>query len=142
VIPAFSIGAAPRAGWGTGVCTLALLAAGGCAVWLAASGGAVPSWLAVAALVATVPALTLLRLPPTLLHWDGTRFRSDGAGGALDVAIDLGPWMLLRWRPAGTLRPWAARWLPVSVRAAGPAGWHALRCALHAPPPAPAANDG
>jgi hypothetical protein len=140
VIPRFSLGPAPGAAWG--VSALVLLAAAAVVAWFAAADGAVPAWLAVAALVAIAPALSLLRMPPLRLDWDGSRFRGDGADGVLDIGLDLGPWMLLRWRPAGTSRPWAPRWLPVSARAIGPAGWHALRCALHAPPAAAAPNDG
>jgi hypothetical protein len=66
---------------------------------------------------------------PVQLAWDGQQWQADGRPGRLDLMLDLGPWMLLRWRgDAPTL------WLPVSARAAG-AHWHGLRVAAYAAAP-------
>ncbi|MCW5611208.1 MAG: hypothetical protein KIS83_11070 [Rubrivivax sp.] len=66
---------------------------------------------------------------PADLVWDGQAWSADGTPGTLDIAIDAGPWMLLRLRPAaGAYR---RRWLPLSAAEAGPA-WHALRVAAFA----------
>jgi hypothetical protein len=138
VIPPFSLEAAPGAAWRLGVSVLVLMAACVVTAWLA-SGGDVAPWLTAAAFMATLPAVGLLRRPAGDLRWDGTRFRRDGAEGTLDLCLDLGPWMLLRWRPAATTWPWVAQWRAVSARGIGPGDWHALRCALHA---RPAGTDG
>jgi len=49
--------------------------------------------------------------------------------GAIEVAIDLGAFLLLRLDRGG-----ACLWLPVQRRGLGPK-WHALRCAVYAPRP-------
>lgn len=57
--------------------------------------------------------------------------------GDLLVALDLGAWLLLRFIPdaAGERAAW------VAVQRAGlEAHWHALRCAVYAPRPAPRAG--
>jgi hypothetical protein len=50
-------------------------------------------------------------------------------GGTVQVKLDVGSWMLLRFRPTNT---GPMTWLAVSSRDAGPA-WHALRATLFAP---------
>ena len=77
----------------------------------------------------------------THLRWDGLVWHLGPIGdaatpGDLRVAIDLGPWMLLRFTsalPEVSRRP---RWLPVQRRGLE-AEWHALRCAVYSPRPAP-----
>jgi hypothetical protein len=49
------------------------------------------------------------------------------------VKLDLGPWMLLRFRPEGGGAR-HDRWLALSQRQSGP-GWHGARVALFAPQP-------
>jgi hypothetical protein len=82
------------------------------------------------------------------LGWDGAQWTCDGRAVQPQVLIDIGPWVLLRLWPgpgASSAAPAAPRrvrhraWLAVSVGDAGPA-WHALRAALFARPPAPAAS--
>lgn len=54
--------------------------------------------------------------------------------GDLDIAIDLGPWMLLRFTPrapASATRLRRPIWLPVQRRGMA-FKWHALRCAVYA----------
>jgi len=113
----------------------------GLAVWFGAM-------LAVPALAAS-----LMRQPAVSLRWDGQQWwlarlaRSsraaaaapvDATAGEVDVALDLGAWMLLRFRPVpAALRTRPARWLPVQRRGLE-AQWHALRCAVYSPRPAPA----
>ena len=87
--------------------------------------------------------LSLLRLPARRLAWDGQCWTLGemGAGGTapvtgdISVAIDLGPWMLLRFRPGAALAWWQSMqstWLPVQRRGIEPQ-WHALRCAVYSP---------
>ena len=80
---------------------------------------------AAAALLAGVCAWYTTRSAPAGLGWDGQRWTLDGVHGQVDVMIDLGPWMLLRYRPPAG----AARWLPLPD--AGGA-LHGLRTALYA----------
>jgi hypothetical protein len=92
-------------------------------------------------------AVTLVWSRPVVLRWDGRQWwwtaesrRSapsfDPAAArpcVIDVALDLGSWLMLRVRPAG-MSPDRTLWLPVQRRGFG-ASWHGLRCALYAPPP-------
>jgi hypothetical protein len=58
-------------------------------------------------------------------------FAADGGmarSGTLEVVIDLGAFLLLRLDRSGT-----GSWLPVQRRGLEPQ-WHALRCAVYAPP--------
>ena len=99
-------------------------------LWAAGHAGFTP-WLAVPA-VSVVAALAAWRLPAKAPHgvqmsWDGQTWRVDGLDGAMAVMIDLGPWLLLRLKPATQQRP---VWIPVA--AVEPrAAVHALRAALY-----------
>jgi len=124
---------------------IAALAGAGVAVllvWLLARSEPPPLLGLVAWVVATlaVPALaaSLMRMPPITLRWDGQQWWVEANAGEIDVALDLGGWMLLRFRPisaAGHKR--SPQWLPVQ-RQGLEAHWHALRCAVYSPRPAPA----
>jgi len=102
-----------------------------------------------------VPALaaSLMRMPAVTLRWDGQQWwlarvarssraaaaaQIDATDGEIDVALDFGGWILLRFRPisAAPGEP-GSRWLPVQRRGLE-AHWHALRCAVYSPRPAPA----
>ena len=84
------------------------------------------------------------RMAPLSLRWDARRWHlgpADTAGdepwtGGLQVAIDLGPWMLLRFKhdPGTAANGPAVTWLPVQRRGLE-AQWHALRCAVYSPRP-------
>jgi hypothetical protein len=84
------------------------------------------------------------RVRAVSLRWDGQLWHLGPPGsaghepdsGPLHVAIDLGPWMLLRLEPAAST--WGSRsiWLPAQ-RHGLEAHWHALRCAVYSPRPAP-----
>ncbi|HKW82249.1 MAG TPA: hypothetical protein VJN68_00740 [Burkholderiaceae bacterium] len=136
------------------------VAAAGIAVlltWLATRSEPTPplGLAAWAGAMLAVPALaaSLMRLPAVTLRWDGQHWwlarlgrssravaaaQIDATAGELDVALDLGAWMLLRFRPVSTdRRERRPRWLPVQRRGLE-AQWHALRCAVYSPRPAPA----
>ena len=139
---------------------IAALASAGVAVllvWLATRSEPMPS-LGLAAWVGAmlaVPALaaSLMRIPAVTLRWDGQQWwlarlagssraaaaaQIDAVGGEIDVALDFGGWMLLRFRPiSAARRERFSRWLPVQRRGLE-AHWHALRCAVYSPRPAPA----
>ena len=110
---------------------LPALAAAALAAGIAGHAGAAAASVvlsAVAAASAAAFAATRWLPAPADLVWDGQAWSADGTPGTLDIAIDAGPWMLLRLRPtAGGRR----RWLPLSAAEAGPA-WHALRVAAFA----------
>ncbi len=81
---------------------------------------------------------SLLRNAPLSLRWDSQRWHLGplaSAGdepwpGSLAVALDLGPWLLLRFEHEADLRRRRITWLPVQRRGLE-AEWHALRCAVY-----------
>ena len=137
--PAVQVTLAPDRGWRIFSRALGAAALGG----LAASAAMRLGWpqagvIAATALAALLGAWAGRRLVGPhegMLSWDGAAWHWQAAGqpepqpaGEVRVAIDLGPWMLLRAHPAG--RP--ALWLPLAERRAG-AGWHPLRAAVARP---------
>ena len=131
--------------WRAAVLMLTLLATTALAAWLATreffdatgvltlAGIALALWFGVAA----------SRRTPLSLRWDSQRWHlgpADTVGhepwtGELNVVVDLGPWMLLRFRPDAQSNQGALRWLPVQ-RLGLEAQWHTLRCAVYSPRPA------
>ena len=131
--------------WRVAVLVLTLLAATTLAAWLstrvffegasalAITGIALALWFGVAA----------SRCAPLSLRWDRQRWHlgpADTMGhepwtGELNVVIDLGLWMLLRFRPDAQSGHDAVRWLPVQRRGFE-SQWHTLRCAVYSPRPA------
>ncbi len=102
-------------------------------------------WLAgVAAIGFAVRWLWTVPTRPRQLLWDGRTWHVSAARssaidasmtGRIDIAIDVGAWMLLKFRPDAWLR--TARderrrviWLPAE-RLAAPFEWHALRYTLY-----------
>ncbi|MEO7007629.1 MAG: hypothetical protein ABI156_00645 [Caldimonas sp.] len=99
-----------------------------------------------AGLVCVAGVLSAAVVRPARLRWDGRTWQLGSVDtaleprpGSLQVQIDLGAWMLLRFaaNDAGPRR--RVVWLPVQRRGLE-AQWHALRCAVHAPPPVPEAR--
>ena len=103
------------------------------------------SLLGVGTLAAAGTLLWHARQEPMRLLWNGSHWvcrpvaevplrpQADPQPGTVDLMLDLGGAMLLRWRalPTASLR---VIWLPVS-RAPQPGVWHALRVALNLPTP-------
>ena len=79
------------------------------------------------ALVVAVPAWRSYPPHSVALRWDGQWWSADGSAGRLDVAMDLGGWLLLRLHPADGARP---RWIAVTATEVGLA-LHGLRAALY-----------
>jgi hypothetical protein len=126
--PPVSLSCDGGGGWRVAQALLAAAAGGSLAAWAGLHGG-----LALAAAGAVASAAAVLagalgwyraRPQPAELRWDGQCWSLGGSAGQVDVMIDLGAWMLLRFRPAAA---GAARWLPVPD--AGPMR-HGLRAAL------------
>ncbi len=113
------------------------------AAWLVNRHDDLPAWSS-ALLIATVLAgllgvVDLLRRRPITLRWDTQRWHVTDphcGGGAIEVrevrlVLDLGPWMLLKFRADA---PWYRQrggWIPVQ-RQGIEAQWALLRCAAHA----------
>jgi hypothetical protein len=135
--PAVQATLGPDRGWAVFTGGASALALAGVGAW-AAQGFGASGWAMVlaalpAALMGWVTGGRLLATPHGTLRWDGAAWSWQAQGGpatptGVAVIIDLGPWMLLRLRPAGA----GAIWLPAGQGACRPA-WHALRAALHAP---------
>ena len=130
--PAVSVACSPGCAWRCVVTLLPAVATAALLAWGAAhlqlpSG---PACLVVTVIALLVALLAWRRARPhaLLLAWDGQRWTADGCAGDLDLMIDLGPWMLLRLRPADT--PRRAVWIPVSMSTTGMAR-HALRAAVY-----------
>ena len=152
--PAIQISLNRFGSWRAAVLALTLLGMLTVAGWLAgqaglaagAKGGAMAT---IAGLLLGL-AVSLIKLPAVRLNWDGQCWTLGGVApgriervvGEISVAVDLGPWMLLRFRPAASSR-WSRlaqpNWLPVQRRGIEPQ-WHALRCAVYSPRPLAAAD--
>ena len=123
--------------WAGCQAVLHALASAALAAWLSAWAGWPPVATAgvvfAAAASAGLVAWRRSMAQPVPLAWDGACW---GAGvpavtGQVEVMIDLGHWLLLRFRPDEATAP--VRWLAVSAQAAGGA-LHGLRVALHSSP--------
>ena len=149
--PAFQVVLERFGGWRVAVLAAALAGVIVMLAWLASSQPLVSvasRWsAAVASLVLLLFGASAARVAPVSLRWDGQLWHlgpPESAGhepdsGALHVALDFGPWMLLRFEPAESA--WRARptWLPVQRRGLE-SHWHALRCAVYSPRSRPGAD--
>jgi hypothetical protein len=128
--------------WRAFVVVLVALTAGSIGVWLAASeaGITLKVALALATIAVGLAALSTAAPLDITLRWTGATWvlrrqpASDEHVGSVTVALDLGNWMLLRF--IGEPPRARAIWLPVQRRGLD-GDWHALRCAVHAPPALP-----
>jgi hypothetical protein len=93
-------------------------------------------------LAAWALALSLARVKAVQLRWDGAAWslrrtgpsEAEGVAGELSVCMDLGFWMLLKFKTQSARRTWGVTWLPVQRRGLEPQ-WHAFRCAAYSPRP-------
>ena len=149
--PAFQISLHRFEVWRVAVLLLAWLGVAAIAVWFIAREQAIDSATAGAAASALLAlgwlAISTARVPATTLRWDGRRWNLGVPGSAPDHAvpadltavIDLGPWMLLRFKPVEKAARMPVGWLPVQRRGIE-TQWHGLRCAIYSPRPAPGAD--
>lgn len=129
----------PPAVWSRSLAGLWIAAAASLIAWLVLAELPLPLALTAGAASAAALALAapLLRPAPCLLRCDGADWWWSPASGApalrgqLQVALDLGSLLLLRFDPAGRAR--GRRWIPVATGGAQ-AGWHALRRAVYCAP--------
>jgi hypothetical protein len=136
--------------WRGALGALAVGAGAVTATWIVASAGQRPAALLLAvallALVLLGAAMLGLRIRPFELRWDGARWwcacgaprAAEPRSGEVQVALDLGSWLLLRFVDEAPAQRRRTSWLPLQRRGLE-AHWHALRCAVHAPRPAPQA---
>lgn len=66
----------------------------------------------------------------TWIVWRADRAHEAPVQGHVQVSLDLGAWMLLRFIPVAEATGARPRWLPVHSSSLAPQ-WHALRCALY-----------
>jgi hypothetical protein len=145
--PAVSLTVRPSPHWQAALAVLAGAAVSSTALWAWRRGDLGSGVAAGAVAVLALQALRAAGRRPHLgLRWDGQVWwlsepASGAAGGEprpgqVELALDLGSWLLLSFRPQGAgRRPGRRRWLPLQ-RAGLEAEWHALRCALYSPRPA------
>jgi hypothetical protein len=135
--PAFQVSLQRFGVWRVGVGVLAALALAVMLGWLGSQqhpvGASVWALTVLGAAAALLPAWMALHQRPIDLRWDGQAWHlgdaaSDAVPGELGVLLDLGAWMLLRFKP---LPSGKIVWLPVQRRGLE-AAWHALRCAVYA----------
>jgi len=151
--PSCTITVTRFAAWRVAVAAVLLAALASLAAWLLGSPLGTEAWVraavAAGALVSVALAASLWRQPPVRLRWDGLAWAMGPAAdlgaerpGRLEVALDLGSFLLLRFLPAAGAGRVGARWIPVG-RAGLEREWHAFRCAVHSPVPAgrAAANE-
>lgn len=128
--------------WRAACAVLCTAAVGMTALWAHAAAAAFPAWLMLSVLVVVGASVALLlhawRLQPTSLRWDGQLWHlgpAETAGhepwaGRLEVSLDLGSWLLLRFVPEPGAASRRNVWLPVQ-RAAHDVHWHALRATVY-----------
>ena len=153
--PQLEIGVVRFGVWRAGTLALAAFVWAALAAWWWAHPAPVPAWVGAVAgfgmFGAAAAALQLRSVRPFVLCRNAAQWqlsfvddaRTPAMPGELQVAIDLGAWLLLRFIPdAAGVR---ASWLAVQRLGLEPQ-WHALRCAIHAPlakqPAAGATVDG
>ncbi len=144
--PPCEIVVAPSGAWRLAVLLVAGAGLASMAIWTLTSPLGESMWprlaVAGAALAVVALAMSLWRSEVLTLRWDGDQW-SVGPGvassapvrGELLVALDLGSFLLLRFRPEGRSAPTAVRWIPVGRRGLEHE-WHAFRCAVYSPRPA------
>lgn len=93
--------------------------------------------------------ISLLRCSPISLRWDTRRWRLGPAStvgeepfaGGIEVCLDFGTWLLLRFEHDVTVRGRRSTWLPIQRRGLE-AQWHALRCAVYSSRPTRGPDGG
>jgi hypothetical protein len=121
------------AGWIVFVCLCTGFAAANLAAWVLLRNEAPVAIAIVLGLVAAALAAWRMQRSPTPadLNWNGSQWHWQGLAGDVQVALDLGAWMLLRFEPLVGRRRWIA-----ASRASAVGPWAALRAALYARRPA------
>ncbi len=150
--PAFQITLEHFGAWRVAILAAMGLATAALAAWWLTDHPERPRTVAAALTMICAGALsacaTLWRCPLTRLRWDGQCWHVASCDGGdevparrLDVAVDLGVWMLLRLDQDTSAGGRRIRWLPAQRRG-HVAHWHALRCAVYSARPAAGPDAG
>ncbi len=144
--PAFQVSIRHFGVWQGAVGLLLAAAVAATATWLATSDRHVGRTLFWASALVSITLVAIaarhLLCVPASLRWDGQQWHlgrlaergDEPLTGTLQVLIDLGPWLLLRFVSDGMNGRVCAPWLPVQ-RQGLEAHWHALRCAVYSSRP-------
>ena len=139
--PAFHITLECFGAWRSALLTLMFVAAAALGSWCFADDPqrpfAVTAALAIVSLGISGACATSWRCPPMRVRWDGQSWylapaaqRDEVRVLRLDVALDLGAWMLLRFEHDVAPDGRSVSWLPAQ-RWGHASQWHALRCAVY-----------
>jgi len=140
--PAFQITIRRFGVWRCAIAVLLLASVGSLVAFALAEGGStsvgVRAISSAASIVIVLAGATLMRRQAISLRWDTQRWNLGPASsvgeepwpGHLEVSLDLGVWMLLRFEH--DLAPSGRRnlWIPVQ-RHGIESAWHAMRCAVY-----------
>ena len=138
--------------WRLAVGTVGAAAIGTLCAWLVLApwGQLAAARVAVglAALSMLALVLSLFRMPSGTLRWSGSDWSfadlaepsATPVAGEVDVAIDLGGFLLLRFASPDERGRRRVRWLAVQ-RPGLEREWHSFRCAVYSPRPAPGPTD-
>jgi hypothetical protein len=132
--PAVSVQCSGGNGWRLMQALVPALAVGAILAW--ALGWAQRPVAPALCAIPVVAALAWWRARPLIKHlsWDGQSWRLEGAEGEVQVMIDLGGWMLLRFDSGAPIL--RRQWVAVSTGDAGDAQ-RALRAAVYCRRPEP-----
>ena len=131
--------------WRAGVGALLLCAIASAVAWWLAPAQR-PAWASAALVLMLLTGVwastALMRCPPLSLRWDTARWNLGPAAsmgeeplsGQLAVAVDLGGWMLLRFRPDASTKRFSTAWIAVQ-QTGSQQQWHAFRCAVYSSRP-------
>jgi hypothetical protein len=134
------------AAWNAMLITFGLVAIAACGAWFVGRGDDLPAWcgglMAFALVVALAGTCSSLRRHPVQLRWDSQGwYVTEPSRGAeevgplrLQLMLDAGDWLLLKFMPEVRPNPQSACWLPVQRRGIEEQ-WHSLRCAVYSPRP-------
>ena len=142
--PAIELSVQRFGAWNGLLMALGAAAMASCGTWFAERSEDLPVWsaglIAATLLTAWVGIGLSIRRRPVRLRWDSQRWyltepkRQPQEIGPMQVQvmIDSGAVMLLKFVPDSGSNPLSVRWLPVQRRGVE-AQWHALRCAVYSP---------
>ncbi|MBX3621295.1 MAG: hypothetical protein KF891_15100 [Rhizobacter sp.] len=112
------------------------------AIWAWRAMHSFPMWVLMSTLLVAAASTAMLwhawGLKAQSIRWDGQVWRLGPAAtagheplaGRVEIAVDVGAWMMLRFVPEVPI-PWRRGiWLPVQ-RASHEAAWHALRATVY-----------
>jgi hypothetical protein len=140
--PAFQITVCHFGAWRSAIAVLLLCAVSTLAAFALADGESAPPLVRSVALLASAAVVLagsgLMRCRPVSLRWDthcwnlgpGSSVGEEPWPGRLEVTLDLGAWMLLRFEHEVTAGRRRSSWVPVQRRGMESA-WHGFRCAVY-----------